>query len=91
MSKSPASALDVADRRGALPILRAFVRAYPARSATALVAVFVAGLLDGLGLSMLLSMLTLAAGQAQGDPSLPERVALGIANTSACRRPRRIS
>lgn len=80
MSKSPASALDLASRRGSLPILRAFVRAYPARSATALVAVFVAGLLDGLGLSMLLSMLTLAAGQAQGDPSLPERIALGIAN-----------
>lgn len=66
-------------RGGALPMISAFVRAYPARSSTALAAVFVAGLLDGLGLSMLLSMLTLAAGDGKSDPSLPERVALRVA------------
>lgn len=60
-------------------MLAAFVRAYPGRSASAMLAVFVAGLLDGLGLSMLLSMLTLAGGKPQGDPSLPEKVALQIA------------
>jgi ATP-binding cassette subfamily C protein len=69
-----------ASDRGSLPMLAAFVRAYPARSAAAMAAVFTAGLLDGLGLSMLLSMLTLASGGADTDPSLPERVALGVAD-----------
>lgn len=78
MSASTTKTLTVATGRGSLPILGAYVRAYPARSAIALTAVFVAGLLDGLGLSMLLSMLTLAAGDAQGEPSLPERIALGV-------------
>lgn len=66
------------DTRGAFPMMIAFVRAYPGRSITAMLAVFVAGLLDGLGLSMLLSMLTLADGPRTGDPSLPEKVALKI-------------
>jgi ATP-binding cassette subfamily C protein len=59
-------------------MMAAFVRAYPGRSAAALLAVFVAGLLDGLGLSLLLSMLTLADGVRSADPSLPEKVALTI-------------
>jgi ATP-binding cassette, subfamily C, bacterial len=80
MSASSARSLTVAKGRGSLSILGAYVRAYPARSAAALVAVFVAGLLDGLGLSMLLSMLTLAAGGGTGEPSLPERIALGVAD-----------
>ena len=64
-----------------MPMLAAFVRSYPGRSIAALVAVFISGLLDGLGLSMLLSMLTLVAGGAKTDPSLPERIALGLADT----------
>lgn len=79
MSGPSARSLAMAHGRGAMPMLAAFVRAYPGRSAGALAAVFTAGLLDGLGLSMLLSMLTLAGGEARKDPSLPERVALGIA------------
>ncbi len=61
-----------------LRMIAGLVRAYPGRSATALGAVFLAGLLDGLGLSMLLSMLTLVAGTEEGEPSLPQRVALGV-------------
>ncbi|TVS12374.1 MAG: ABC transporter ATP-binding protein [Wenzhouxiangella sp.] len=58
-------------------MLAAFARAYPGRTALALVALIVAGLLDGLGLSLLLSMLNLATG-AEDDPSLPEQVALDL-------------
>ena len=54
------------------------LRLYPGRSAAGFGAVFAAGLLDGLGLSMLLSMLSLAGGTAKGDPSLPERLARGV-------------
>jgi ATP-binding cassette subfamily C protein len=72
------SPVTAAQGRGAFPMIAAFVRAYPGRSAKALVAVFVAGLLDGLGLSMLLSMLSLATGESQGEPSAPQRVALQI-------------
>lgn len=61
-------------------MLWAFSRAYPARSAAALAATFVASLLDGLGLSMLLSMLSLAGGEAKGPPSAPEKIALKIAD-----------
>lgn len=67
------------ESRGAWAMMVAFVRAYPGRAASALSMVFVAGLLDGLGLSMLLSMLTLASGDHKGDPSLPEKVALRVA------------
>lgn len=68
-----------AETRGAWLMMLAFVRGYPGRAAAALSMVFVAGLLDGLGLSMLLSMLTLATGDHKGDPSLPEKVALQVA------------
>jgi len=69
-----------ATHRGPLPMLLAFVRAYPGRSALAVSAIFLAGLLDGLGLSTLLSMLTLATGEHDGEPSLPEQVALSVAD-----------
>ncbi|MFW5816111.1 MAG: ABC transporter ATP-binding protein, partial [Wenzhouxiangella sp.] len=49
----------------------------PGRTSLALLALVVAGLLDGLGLSLLLSMLNLATG-AEEDPSLPEQVALDV-------------
>lgn len=79
MSTRGSQRLTGAQGRGALPMIAAFVRAYPGRSIKALLAVFVAGLLDGLGLSMLLSMLSLASGQTEGEPSLPQRVALEVA------------
>lgn len=78
MTAASARSLTVTPGRGSMRILAAFIRAYPARSSLALFAVFLAGLLDGLGLSMLLSMLTLAGGGLKGDPSLPERVALQV-------------
>ncbi|MFU8832175.1 MAG: hypothetical protein ACNA7J_08470, partial [Wenzhouxiangella sp.] len=64
---------------GAAAMLLAFVRAYPWRTALALFALIIAGVLDGLGLSLLLSMLNLATGAAE-DPSMPERVALDVVN-----------
>jgi ATP-binding cassette subfamily C protein len=76
MSATPAAASHRS--RGTLAMIRALLCLYPGRSAAGLGAVFLAGLLDGLGLSMLLSMLSLAAGETQGDPSLPQRVALGV-------------
>jgi len=62
---------------GSTAMLIAFVRAYPWRTALALFALIIAGVLDGLGLSLLLSMLNLATGTAE-DPSMPERVALDV-------------
>jgi ATP-binding cassette, subfamily C, bacterial len=62
---------------GALAMFAAFLRAYPGRSAAALLSLLLAGLLDGLGLSTLLSMLSLATGGDE-DPSLPERAALAV-------------
>ena len=58
-------------------MLAAFVGAYPGRTALALAALIVAGVMDGLGLSLLLSMLNLATG-AEEDPSLPEQIALEV-------------
>ena len=78
MKRSKTPPLVAASSRGAWPMIGAFVRAYPGRSAAALSAVFVAGLLDGLGLSMLLSMLTLATDGDTANPSLPEQVALRL-------------
>jgi ATP-binding cassette subfamily C protein len=66
-------------RGGTVAMIRALARLYPGRTAAGLGAVFAAGLLDGLGLSMLLSMLSMAAGESQGDPSLPQRIALAVA------------
>ncbi len=67
----------VEKRQGALAMLADFVRAYPVRTALALTALVVAGLLDGLGLSLLLSMLNLATG-VEDEPSLPEQLALDV-------------
>lgn len=62
-------------QQGALRMLLAFVRSYPGRSGVVLIALVVASILDGLGLSVLLSMLNLATGQTE-DPSAPERFIL---------------
>jgi ATP-binding cassette subfamily C protein len=59
-------------------MLAVFVRTYPGRSSLALVSVFIASLFDGLGMSMLLSMLTLANGASPGPPSAPQRVAMQL-------------
>ena len=81
MSGEPIDAVTAARARGAVPMIAAFVRAYPGRSLAALAAVFVAGLLDGLGMSMLLSMLTLTTADTPGrKPSMPEQVATRIAD-----------
>ena len=60
-------------------MIAALVRAYPRRSAAGLAAVFAAGLMDGLGLSMLLSMLSLATRTSDKAPSMPEQIALRVA------------
>jgi ATP-binding cassette subfamily C protein len=69
--------------RGSRRMLASLFRRYPARSAVVLGALLVASLLDGLGLSTLLSMISLTS-QARddtatalhetADPSLPERL-----------------
>ena len=84
MTRDSTRILTSVQSRGALPMLRAYVRAYPGRSAAAIFAVLVAGLMDGLGMSMLLSMLSLATRRPDHQPSLPEQVA-----TRACPRPHR--
>lgn len=82
--------------RGTSEMLVSLFRRYPARSAVVLLALLVASLLDGLGLSTLLSMISLSS-QLGGDtdavlsdtedPSLPEQLingafgAVGIAPT----------
>ncbi len=75
MSADSTRILTSLQSRGALPMLGAYVRAYPGRTAAAIFAVLVAGLMDGLGMSMLLSMLTLATRKPDHQPSLPEQVA----------------
>ena len=75
-------------QRGAFRMLGVFVRTYPGRSTVALVSVFVATLFEGLGMSMLLSMLNMANGPSSAPPSKPQQVALefvaqlGIAPTA---------
>jgi hypothetical protein len=59
-------------------MLGVFVRTYPGRSTVALVSVFVASLFEGLGLSMLLSMLSLAGGASTAPPSKPQQVAMNV-------------
>ncbi|MCE9661000.1 MAG: ABC transporter ATP-binding protein/permease [Burkholderiales bacterium] len=79
MSADSTRILTSVQSRGALPMLRAYVRAYPGRAAAAIVAILVAGLMDGLGMSMLLSMLTLATRKPDHQPSLPEQIATRVA------------
>lgn len=63
--------------QGSGRMLLAFARAYPGRTLLALLALIVAGVLDGLGLSMILGMLNLATGTSE-DPSAPEQAALDV-------------
>ena len=78
MSKSSKRAPTTMLSRGAMPMIGAFVKGYPGRSAGALVAVLAAGLMDGLGMSMLLSMLSLATRTADRAPSMPEQFVLRL-------------
>ncbi len=79
MTTAPLAGTDkTAAPRGALRMVGAFVRAYPRRSAAAVGAVLVAGLVDGLGMSMLLSMLSLATREGPQRPSMPEQIALRV-------------
>jgi len=66
-------------QHGAMAMLLAFIRAYPMRSTVVLLALTLASILDGLGLSVLLSMLNLATGETE-NPSLPEQTALDLVN-----------
>ncbi len=68
MSESKAS--------GSFRMLGVFVRTYPGRSALAMVAVFIASLFEGLGMSMLLSMLSLSTSGAASKPSGPQQFAM---------------
>jgi ATP-binding cassette subfamily C protein len=78
MSTTAARPVRPPHRRGALRMLGVFVRTYPGRSTVALVSVFIASLFEGLGMSMLLSMLSLAGGPTSGPPSKPQQVALNV-------------
>jgi ATP-binding cassette, subfamily C, bacterial len=62
-------------RTGAMRMLVALFRTYPGRSSLALVAVFVASLFEGLGMTMVLSMLSVSNG-ATGKPSGPQQFAM---------------
>jgi ATP-binding cassette, subfamily C, bacterial len=65
-------------RSGAMRMLGVFVRTYPGRSTLALVGVFVASLFEGLGMSMLLSMLSVMSGVESGEPSYPQQFAMDL-------------
>jgi ATP-binding cassette, subfamily C, bacterial len=65
-------------RQSALRMLGEFVRAYPGRSSAALVGVFIASLFEGLGMSMMLSMLSMLNGEASATPSAPQQLAMGV-------------
>ena len=65
-------------QRGAFRMLGVFARTYPGRSTIAMVSVFVATLFEGLGMTMLLSMLSLASSEVHVTPSKPQQVALSI-------------
>ncbi len=63
-------------KRGSFRMLAVLARTYPGRTAAALIAVFIASLFEGLGMSMLLSMLSLITSQADATPSGPQRFAM---------------
>lgn len=66
-------------RRGSFRMLGILARSYPSRTARGLTAVSLASLLDGLGLSMMLSMLTLVADEPGATPSRAQQVATSVA------------
>jgi ATP-binding cassette subfamily C protein len=67
---------DAPQRSGSMRMLADFVRKYPGRSSLALVSVFIASLFEGLGMTMVLSMLSLANGAANAKPSGVQQFAM---------------
>ncbi|MEO6079308.1 MAG: ABC transporter ATP-binding protein [Steroidobacteraceae bacterium] len=65
-------------RRGSMRMLGEFVRTYPGRSSLALLAVFIASLFEGLGMSMVLSMLSVMSGAPTVKPSPPQQFAMNL-------------
>ena len=78
MSDAPTQELRIPQRRGSFRMLGVLARAYPGRTSRALAAVSVASLFEGLGMSMLLSMLALTTSSADATPSGPQRLAMGL-------------
>jgi ATP-binding cassette subfamily C protein len=68
--------LRVPQRRGSFRMLGMLARTYPGRTARALVAVSVASLLEGVGMSMFLSMLALSTSAKDATPSAAQRFAM---------------
>lgn len=78
MTRGAAREIAPGRARGSLRMLGVFVRTYPGRSSLAMLAVFVASLFEGLGMSMLLSMLALTTGAPGARPSPPQEFAMGL-------------
>jgi ATP-binding cassette, subfamily C, bacterial len=76
MNAGGSRAMRPPQRRGSFRMLGVFVRTYPGRSTLALVSVFIASLFEGLGMSMLLSMLSLTTGDGTAKASGPQRFAM---------------
>jgi ATP-binding cassette, subfamily C, bacterial len=58
-----------ANRNSTIGVIRSMMNEYPLRSAIALFALLLAGVMESVGLAMLLPMLTLASGKEQSDSS----------------------
>jgi ATP-binding cassette, subfamily C, bacterial len=78
MSTASHKIIKPAATRGTMRMLGVFVRTYPGRSSLALVAVFIASLFEGLGMSMLLSMLAVSTGTPGVKPSPPQQFAMSL-------------
>jgi ATP-binding cassette, subfamily C, bacterial len=78
MSDSPTQELRIPQRRGSFRMLGVLARTYPGRTSRALAAVSVASLFEGLGMSMLLSMLALTTSSPDATPSGPQRLAMSL-------------
>lgn len=74
----PVGEIGLPPRRGSFRMLGTLVRAYPGRSSFALVAVFIASLFEGLGMTMVLSMLSMANEEVPADPSPPQQLAMKV-------------
>ena len=79
MTQPPQDNLRAPQRRGSFRMLGVFARSYPSRTARGLSAVTLASLLDGLGMSMMLSMLALVADEPGSTPSKAQKVAMSVA------------
>ena len=78
MSTQGAREIPVPERRGSFRMLGVFARTYPGRSSLAMIAVFVASLFEGLGMTMVLSMLSTITQEAGAAPSGPQKFAMQL-------------